>query len=177
LEELELINKAKAGNDSALNLLFQQNYKKLYGFLIKLTGDVYLSEDLLQETLMKAITNIKDFRGESKFLSWLIRIALNIYKNYLKRQKIIEFSSIENYSIVSDTKEMDERVYEKIQVENALKELQKLSYEKRVSFILKHYYGYSLEEISNIMNCAEGTVKSRIHNTIKTLKSLLGEKE
>lgn len=176
MDESELLAKACQGNKSALNTLFQMHYKTLYGFLIKLTGDTYLSEDLLQETLMKAMINIETFRGQSKFSSWLIQISLNLYRNNLKKQKRIFHDSIDDLYLPSRSMENDIEV--KLQLQKALQELQAMSYEKRVSFILKHYYGYSLEEISHIMNCAEGTVKSRLHNTIKILKkSLTGREE
>jgi RNA polymerase sigma-70 factor (ECF subfamily) len=177
LEEQELLTRAKAGNKQALSTLIEQNYKTLNGFIIKLTGDIYISEDLLQETLMKAIINIKSYKGESKFSTWLIKIALNLYRNNYKRQKRIKFDELSDDSFVSKGSEFEDKIEAKMQVEEVLKELQTLSYEKRVTFILKHYYGYSLEEISTIMGCAEGTVKSRLHNTIKGLKNIFKAKE
>lgn len=173
LEEKELIKMAQNDNKNALNILFQENYKTLYGFLIKLTGDGNFSEDLVQETLMKAMIHIKSFKGESKFSSWLIQIALNLYRNELKRNKKFHVSSIDENLNLESKENIENALQVKLQVEKALLELQNMSYEKRVTFILKHYYGYSLEEISSIMKCSEGTVKSRLHNTIKRLKNIL----
>lgn len=173
LEEKELIRMAQNDNKNALNILFQENYKTLYGFLIKLTGDANFSEDLVQETLMKAMIHIKSFKGESKFSSWLIQISLNLYRNQLKRNKKFEVSNIDENLNLKSKENIENALQVKLQVERALLELQNMSYEKRVTFILKHYYGYSLEEISSIMKCSEGTVKSRLHNTIKRLKSIL----
>lgn len=173
LEEKEFIRMAQNGSKNALNILFQENYKTLYGFLIKLTGDTNFSEDLVQETLMKAMMNIEKFRDESKFSSWLISISLNLYRNEIKRAKKFEVSSIDENLNLKSEENIEGIVQVRLQVEKALLELQNMSYEKRVTFILKHYYGYSLEEISSIMKCSEGTVKSRLHNTIKRLKSIL----
>ena len=61
----------------------------------------------------------------------------------------------------------------KEELEEVLKILKDMPLEKRSSFILKHYYGYSLEEISEIMNCPKGTVRSRIHYTIKDVMKRL----
>ena len=66
----------------------------LYGFLIKLTGDKDLAEDLVQDTLLKASLNITKFRGDSKFSSYLITIGINTYKNYLRKNKV----RTENYN-------------------------------------------------------------------------------
>ncbi|MFL0253180.1 sigma-70 family RNA polymerase sigma factor [Clostridium neuense] len=173
MEEKEFVRMAQNGSKNALNILFQQNYKTLYGFLIKLTGDANFSEDLVQETLMKAMIHIKSFKGESKFSSWIIQIALNLYRNELKRNKKFEVINIdENFNLKSKD-DIENTLQVKLQVERALLELQNMSYEKRVTFILKHYYGYSLEEISSIMKCSDGTVKSRLHNTVKRLKNIL----
>ena len=76
MEEKELLDKARQGNKHCLNLLLQNNYQMLYGFLIKLIGDKDLAEDLVQDTLLKASLNITKFRGESKFSSYLIKIGI-----------------------------------------------------------------------------------------------------
>lgn len=174
LEENELIKEAQHGNSAALNMLFQMHYKMLFGFLIKTTGNVSLAEDLVQETLMKAVLNINKFKFQSKFSSWLIAIALNLYKNQLKRQNKLKTERLhDNLNLISKVK-LEEIIENKMEVERALKELQKMGYEKRVTFILKYYYGYSIEEIGKIIGCREGTIKSRLHNTARALKSILG---
>ena len=170
LEEKELLKKAKEGNKHCLNLLLQNNYKILYGFLIKLTSDVDLAEDLVQETLLKASLNIKKFRGECKFSSYLIRISINTHKNYMRKNNNIDINdSLE----ISCSYDGEKEMINYLKVKEALKYLEKMPYEKRVSFILKHYYGYSIDEISEILSVSSGTTKSRIHNTIKKLRELL----
>ena len=170
LEDKELLDKARQGNKYCLNLLLQNNYQMLYGFLIKLTGDKDLAEDLVQDTLLKASLNITKFRGDSKFSSYLITIGINTYKNYLRKNKV----RTENYNFefkVSHYGEDD--LINHIRFKEALNHLNNMPYEKRISFILKHYYGYSIEEISEILKVSSGTTKSRIHNTIKKLREIL----
>lgn len=170
MDEKELLNKARDGNKHCLNILLQDNYKIVYGFLIKLTGDIHLAEDLVQETLLKASLNIERFKGECKFSSYLIKISLNLYKNHMRKNKVI----IRNKEILESLNydgEID--IINSLKFKEALEYLQQMPYEKRVSFILRHYYGYTIEEISNIFNVSQGTTKSRIHNTIKKLKELL----
>lgn len=168
--EDELINKARDGDKWALNMLIQNNYKSLYGFLIKLTGDIDLAEDITQETLLKVTLNINKFRGECKFVTYLIQIGLNVYKNHVRKNKavLVNEELLHNADYNGETS-----MVSSIEFKEALKHLQSMPYEKRVSFILKHYYGYSIEEISKFFNVAEGTTKSRIHNTIRKLKELM----
>ncbi|MEG0308606.1 MAG: RNA polymerase sigma factor SigY [Clostridium sp.] len=169
MDEKDLITKAQNGNKSALNTLLQNNYKSLYGFLIKFTGDIYLSEELVQDTLLRASLKINSFRGDCKFSSWIIQISINLYKNYVKKnQKTVLMET--NIIDVASHYNGEDKIIDSLQLKEALSELQKMPYKKRIAFILKHYYGYSLEEISEILNIPTGTVKSRIHNTIKKLR-------
>ena len=157
MEEKELLDKARQGNKHCLNLLLQNNYQMLYGFLI-------------QDTLLKASLNITKFRGESKFSSYLIKIGINTHKNYLRKNKIrTEHDDFE----FKTSYDMEDDLINHIRFKEALNHLNNMSYEKRISFILKHYYGYSIEEISEILKVSQGTTKSRIHNTIKKLRELL----
>ena len=79
------MKQAISGDRHCLNILFWMHYKTVYGYLIKLTGDIQMSEDLVQETLLKATLNIEKFRGESKFLTYLIQIATNLYRNEVRK--------------------------------------------------------------------------------------------
>ena len=67
----------------------------------------------------------------------------------------------------------EEDLINHIRFKEAISHLNNMPYEKRISFILKHYYGYSIEEISEILKVSQGTTKSRIHNTMKKLRELL----
>lgn len=175
MDERELIIKAQEGNKNAMNILLQSNYKTLYGFTLKMTANEHLSQDIVQEVCLKSVINIKKFKGNSRFQSWLISIAINYYKDLIRKNKKIEF--IDENVLANFTKDEENMVLDKLQVKEILLELNKLPHEKRVSFILKHYYGYSYEEISNILNCSQGTAKSRIFYTISNLKKKLIEEE
>lgn len=169
--EKELIVKAQEGNKHAMNVLLQNNYKALFGFTLKMTASMHLTEDIVQEVCLRAVINIKKFKGNSQFQSWLISIAINYYKDLLRKNKNIEYVGQEElYNLQNDN---GENIFNKLQVQEVLQELNKLPYEKRISFILKHYYGYTYEEISKILGCSQGTTKSRIFYTISNLKKKL----
>lgn len=67
LDEEQLVRRARAGDRHCLNILFDMHYKMLFGYLIKLCGNVHLAEDLVQESLLKATLNIKNFEGIVNF--------------------------------------------------------------------------------------------------------------
>lgn len=168
--ELELINRAKNGDKISMNLLISDNYTILKGYIIKMTGNLHLSEDIIQETLLNAIININKFTPKVKFSTWLIKIATNKYRDFLKKKSNVEY--VDDIAMDLTLGENPEQlIVLKGEVENIFKILQALSYEKRAVFILKHYYGYSYEEISKILNCPIGTVRSRLHYCIKYILS------
>lgn len=163
---MNLIEKAKYGNISALNTLLTENYPILQGYVIKMTGNTDISQDIVQETMLKAVINIKKYIPKAKFSTWLITIATNLYRDLLRKTKNLEL-----IDDAIETKELgpEEAVIANIEY-NAIKEiLHKLPYEKRSVFILKHYYGYKYEEIADILKCPIGTVRSRLHNCIKSI--------
>ena len=101
----------------------------LYGFLIKLTGDKDLAEDLVQDTLLKASLNITKFRGESKFSSYLIKIGINTHKNYLRKNKIrTEHDDFE----FKTSYDMEDDLINHIRFKEALSHLNNMSYEKEL---------------------------------------------
>lgn len=173
MDEQELIYKAKQGNKSALNALLTNNYTILKGYIIKMTANPELSQDILQETLLKAVININKFVPKAKFSTWLIRIATNVYIDHMRKTKQVEFI---DEALESNALGPEELAISKLEYKEIIAILQSLTYEKRSVFILKHYYGYRYDEIAEILNCPVGTVRSRLHNTIKHIISELQRK-
>lgn len=163
-DEIELIKKAKDGDKEALEILIANNFSIIKGYVLKLTCDIELSKDIVQETLLSAMVNINSFKGKSKFSTWLIKIATNKYKDYLRKNK--ENMDI---SLLANTYSIEDDIVIRTQVKEVLEILEEMPREKRVVFILKHYYGYSYEEIGDILNCPIGTVRSRLHCSVKTI--------
>lgn len=168
MDDINLIEKAKSGNISALNTLLSTNYPILQGYVIKMTGNDDTAKDIVQETMLKAVINIKKFVPKAKFSTWLITIALNLYKDLLRKTKNLEL--IDEFIETKDVS-TEENVISNIEYKAVKEVLLKLSYEKRAVFILKHYYGYKYEEIAEILKCPIGTVRSRLHNCIISIIS------
>lgn len=166
IEEKALVESAKAGDKEAMTLLINNNYNILKGYVIKLTGNSEEAKDIVQEALLRAIINIDKFTPKYKFSTWLITIATNLYRDKLRKNKnTVPFDE----GIEATTNNLENKALNNIIIKQALEVLQELPYEKRTAFILKHYYNFTYEEIANIMKCPVGTVRSRLHNSIKTL--------
>ncbi|MBU3175284.1 RNA polymerase sigma factor SigY [Clostridium estertheticum] len=174
MDEVELINKAKNGNKSALNTLLKDNLNILKGYVIKMAGDPYLAQDIIQDALLKAVLNINKFEPKAKFSTWLIKIATNVYRDYLRKNKGFKLS---DEILVDNGMQLEDIVIQNYEYKEIMKIILTLPYEKRVVFVLKHYYGYKYVEISEIINCPIGTVRSRLHNAVKYIVNEIERKE
>lgn len=163
MSEIDLIEKAKKGNKSALNMLLTESLPVLKGYIIKMTGDINLSQDIVQDTMLKAVLNINKFEPKARFTTWLIKISTNVYRDYLRKNKQNELIDETMEDKSPDTEEKAIADYEYKEIVNIIN---KLPPDKRSVFILKHYYGYKYEEIAQILDCPTGTVRSRLHYAI-----------
>ena len=173
--EERLIEDAKKGNRHSLAKLLYEDYEMVFRYLVKFTLNKNLAEDLVQETMVRAIEKFELFDPDkSKFSTWLIAIAQNIYLDGIRKRKrekahINEELQLEAlYDLQTEHDEDWDRV---------LDALSRLPEESRIPLVMKHYHGYSLEEIAKIMSIPLGTVKSRIHNAIKAVRKELEQDE
>jgi RNA polymerase sigma-70 factor, ECF subfamily len=172
LEEKELIRQAIRGDSLALSMLLQQHYVFLIKYLMKVTLNKQLAEDLTQETIIKCIEKIKLYNGQSKFSSWLITIATNLFIDHQrrkKREKLWQEQALRRMRWQTEQKNEDWPL--------VLETLGELPQEVRIPVILKHYYGYSYGEIGSMLDIAEGTVKSRVHNGLKQIRKGMNDDE
>ena len=174
MDEPELINNAKNGNKSALNTLLKDNLNILKGYVIKMVGDPHLAQDIIQDTMLKAVLNINSFQLKAKFSTWLVKIATNVYRDYLRKNKSFELL---DEALTQKGSGVEDIVISNFEYKEIMKIILKLPYEKRAVFILKHYYGYRYEEIAEIVDCPLGTVRSRLHNAVKYIVKEIERKE
>lgn len=169
MDERILIAQCKKGNREALEQIVRDNYPVVKGYLIKVTLNEHLAEDLTQDCFLKALENLNKYSPTGKFSTWLITIANNLYYDYLRKNRkiVLGLEMDENIKLAEGDFE------DRIEIKEILKIISSLPYEKRAAFILKHYYGYKYEEISKILKCPVGTVKSRIFGAIESIQSNL----
>ncbi|HWI65024.1 MAG TPA: RNA polymerase sigma factor SigY [Symbiobacteriaceae bacterium] len=163
--------RAQKGDQVALARLLQENYLPVKKYLITVTHDRALAEDLTQETMIRAIQRIGQFSGKSKFSTWLISIATNLYMDWLRRNK--RERKLQEESLFYD------RPAEGPEPEwmEVMDRLHALPRDVAMPLVLKHYYGYTYEEIAGWMGIPEGTVKSRIFNAARALRKGLLDHE
>jgi len=171
-EEALLIERICQGERNAYENLVVQYEGMVYSMLLRQTGDVLIARELTQETFIKAYFALKTFRRNSRFSSWLIRIALNTSATY--------FSSA-RYKMALRSVPIDARMNltttdgETRELEQDLKELRKciarLNDKYRAVLTLCSFEGKSYREASQILEIPEGTVASRMNKAFKIIKN------
>ena len=141
---------------------------------MRLTRDINDAEDLIQETIVRALTNEDKFQEGTNIRAWLFTIMKNIfindYRKKIKRNTVIDTTDNLYYLNASSTiSNAGERAFVMNDIKDAL---MKISNELRVPFLM-HYKGYKYHEIAEQLNLPLGTVKSRIFFARKELKDML----
>ncbi len=146
------------GDKSAFDKLILKYQSSIRRFFLNLTmGDAQLSDDLAQETFIKAYLGLKSFGGLSAFSTWLFRIAYNVFYDSVRARKA-------TYDI--DENEIDRSMHTvsnfSAEKTDIFKAMQLLRYEERTAVLLFYMEDKTHPEIAKIMNCPLGTVKTYI---------------
>lgn len=170
MDEQKRIELAIRGDEQALAQILHDHYPFLLKYLMKVTVNKALAEDLAQETMLKCIEKIALYNGTSKFSSWLMTIATRLYIDQMRRKKIEHQWREQEQAMRQIRWQIQNRQEDWT---DAMEALFRLGYEARVPILLKHYYGYAYEEIAEIMKVPIGTVKSRVFNGLQQLRKEL----
>lgn len=163
----ELVARVAAGEGAALERLLERYERPLAAFLRRRTGGVDV-EDLYQETWMRVVRASPRFDGSRRFSPWLFQIAINLCRDwYRSRPPETGLASIDFAPAPSDTSDA-------ALTAEAL--LAKLPDVQREALVLRYYNDASEKEMSEILGCPVGTVKSRIHNALARLAALARER-
>ena len=168
----KLVEKAQKGDKKAFGMLVEKYQRRLNRLLSRMVRDQSEIEDTVQDSFVKAYRAINNFRGDSAFYTWLYRIGINTAKNHLvklgKRPKAmndVEIEEIENFEDAQDLRNIDtpESSMMNNQIATAVNQtIEALPDELKQAISLREMDGLSYEEISELMNCPIGTVRSRI---------------
>lgn len=176
MDDRQWIERAQKGDSDALARLLRQHYAFLLKYMTKITFQPALAEELTQETMLRCIEKIRLYNFTSKFSSWLMTIGTRLYFDHLrkkKREREWRHAEQEQEQALRQIKWQAQRSGEAWS--DLLDALGRLPDGVRVPIVLKHYYGYAYEEIADMLDIAVGTVKSRVHNGIKSLRMELGD--
>lgn len=138
--------------------------------------DKYLAEDVFQEVFVKVYKNYNKFKNNSSEKTWIMSITINTCRDMLRTfwfKKVFMLKDTEDDLQIGFNENVDDKIAEKAQYEELLKEVMHLPYKYRVPVILYYYEGLSTADISVAMKIPEGTVRSRLFRARTILKSNL----
>jgi len=142
----------------------------LRAFAISLSGNVDRADDLVQETLLRAMANIESFQPGTNMSAWLFTILRNLFRSeYRKRRREVEDTDGSYAETLTSHPEQQGR----IEFEEFRKALSQLPPDQREALILVGASGFSYEEAASICECAVGTIKSRVNRARTRLSGLL----
>lgn len=179
-EDFRWILAFKSGKEEGFNRLVLRHKDRIYGLCLRLLArDPHDAEDAAQETFVKAYHALKDFRMESKFSSWLYRIAVNTCKNRLvsrsyreSRRSMDPEADLEGAPASPSPEQELEAKGKRERIEAAIAQLPE---EQRTLVVLRDVEGRSYEEIAEATGLNPGTVKSRLNRGRGQLKEWLRE--
>lgn len=176
-----IVARVQDGDVAAFDILVNKYRERLYAVIYNLTSNREDAADITQEAFIKAFTSIKRFQGKSAFYTWLYRIGVNTALSHLKRNRFRRFFSLDNIQEEGSnaqvletlaTKHKSEKGALLSELQEKLNEaLQKLSAKHRTVVVLFEIEGLSHQEISEIVGCSVGTVRSRLHYAKQQLQA------
>lgn len=173
-EERQVIVQAQQGDMNAFRRLVESHMKQAYNIAYGVLNDHDDAQDAAQESFVRIHHALGSFRGDAQFGTWLYRIVMNVALNHVSRKKKKverEVRMPEQLALVmaADTPQQvapDMRQH----VERALHQLPTL---QRSVVILRHLNGLSTKQVSGILQCSEGTVKTHLYRGLRKMRSLL----
>ena len=181
--ELWLVEQSRKGDVDAFEKLIKDYKKTAYNIALRVLRNVEDAEDASQEALIKVYKSIQNFNMQSSFKSWLYRIVVNTCIDF-KRKKNINAVSIDENIDLGGNKEFQREIADDSNNPDILIEknfnnklindaVGKLEDDFKTIIILRDIQGFSYSEISEILSCNLGTVKSRLNRARKSLKEIL----
>ncbi|WCJ61013.1 sigma-70 family RNA polymerase sigma factor [Fontisphaera persica] len=185
VDDLVLVRRAQRGDLDAFDQLVQRYQERIYAAIYHMTANHEDANDLAQETFIKAYRALPSFKGDATFFTWLYRIAVNKTLNFLRQRKNrlqLSLNDLDNQvendpelvALISDKTPRRDIHLAELQ-EKLNKAMMKLSDTHRTVVTLHDIQGLPHEEIARIMDCNEGTVRSRLFYARQQLQAYLAE--
>ncbi len=173
----DLIRETLAGNPQAFEGLVRRYQSRLLAAMVAVCGAVQEAEDVVQETFLQAYCKLDSFRSESRFYTWLYRIAFNLSVNMRRRKRPVLASEQRDGGFELEIADLSAGPAEPLeQVERSqlvLAAIQRLPDEFRQVLVLRELEGFCYETIADVLALPIGTVRSRLHRARTQLKDEL----
>jgi RNA polymerase sigma-70 factor (ECF subfamily) len=171
-----LVAQARAGDMAAFEELVRRYRNDVFALSYHFVRNREEAWDISQEVFIKAHRAMSTFRGDSSFKTWLLRIAANQSKDFLKKRRLstVPFDDALRAAEAPSPALGPGHALEARELGEAiLKAIEKLPMKHRMAFVLREFEGLTYEEMAQVMGCSLGTVMSRLHHARKKLQASL----
>jgi RNA polymerase sigma-70 factor, ECF subfamily len=176
----ELVARSMDGDVDSFNQLIKRWERPIYALAYRTLGREDDARDVCQETFLRAFRAIKGFKGQAKFSSWLYRIALNLCRDWMRRQRrtpvvqMPEDTDIADLAASQGPVESIETLVGRRELGRAVElAMATLPDEQRTAIILKEYHGLTFQEIADMQGCPLSTVKTRLYQGLSVVRRQL----
>lgn len=184
-ENYEIIKKAQSGDMQAFESLLKIYDRQVMNIAYSFRNSEEDAKDIYQEVFLRVFRSLKGFKFNSEFSTWLFRITTNVCITYQRKKSRHvhdsldrEISHNENETTKLSDTIMGDSSTDNFALSTELSEhirsaVEELPPQQKLAFTLKHYEGYKIREISDMLNCAEGTVKRYLFTATNKLREKL----
>ncbi len=178
----ELVAKSVGGDHDSFNELVLRWERPIYALAYRTIGREEDARDVCQETFLRAFRALPGFRGQAKFSSWLYRIALNLCRDWMRRERRApvvqspeDVDLIEMAAAAEPSESIEDLVARKDLSRLVEKAMTLLPEEQRTAIVLKEYHGLTFQEIAELVGCPLSTVKTRVYQGLIVLRRELSK--
>ena len=178
----ELVARSIRGDPESFNELILRWERPIYALAYRTIGREEDARDVCQETFLRAFRALPGFRGQAKFSSWLYRIALNLCRDWIRRERRTGFVQppedvdlMELVAAAEPSESIEDLVARKDQMRAVERAMALLPEEQRTAIVLKEYHGLTFQEIADLVGCPLSTVKTRLYQGLTVLRRELAK--
>jgi len=173
----ELVAKSIGGDAESFNQLILRWERPIYALAYRTIGREEDARDVCQETFLRAFRALPGFRGQAKFSSWIYRIALNLCRDWARRERRTPVSQppenidlIELAAATGPSESIEDLVARRDLMKTVEAAMAVLPEEQRTAIILKEYHGLTFQEIADLVGCPLSTVKTRLYQGLTVVR-------
>ena len=173
------VQKTIEGDPEAFNELVQRHHARIYGLAYRMLGNPDDASDATQEAFLEAYKSIQSFQFQSKFLTWMYRVGINVCQQYKRRSESRQRALTSYTKDIQErdaqyTSEYPDRVLLKTERDQLIQQaIDQLPSKQRMVITLFYMQQMKYREIAELLDCSEGTVASRLNTAVRNLKSKL----
>lgn len=172
--EAQLLAQIASGNRDALTELYHRERQPLFAYLLHLTSDAGIAEEVLQDTFVAVWKSAGSFAGRSRVRTWLIGIARRQAHNTLRRRALPRMDTRGLEELADPLPEPEEQVIINVSGDELAASIEQLSVAHREVLLLTFVHERSYAEVAQILQIPVGTVKSRLNHAKRALREILG---